>query len=154
MDLMIMHRLDDSSLMRKALEEAKKAASEGDVPVGAVLIVDGRIFKGHNRVIKDSDPTAHAELVVLREASRTVGNYRIPEASLIVTLEPCLMCAGAIVHARIARLVFGARDERYGAVGSLVNAFALGLNHRPEVIPGVLEEECGTLLKAFFQVRR
>jgi tRNA(adenine34) deaminase len=140
--------------MRKALEEAKKAAREGEVPVGAVLIVDGRIFKGHNQVIKDSDPTAHAELVVLREASRTVGNYRIPEASLIVTLEPCLMCAGAIVHARIARLVFGARDERYGSAGSLVNAFALGLNHRPEVIPGVLEEECGTLLKAFFQVRR
>jgi len=151
---MIMHRLDDSSLMRKALEEAKKAAREGEVPVGAVLIVDGRIFKGHNRVIKDSDPTAHAELVVLREASRTVGNYRISEASLIVTLEPCLMCAGAIVHARIARLVFGARDERYGAAGSLVNAFDLELNHRPEVIPGVLEEECGTLLKTFFQVRR
>lgn len=149
-----MHRLDDSSLMRKALEEAKKAAREGEVPVGAVLIVDGRIFKGHNRVIKDSDPTAHAELVVLREASRTVGNYRISEASLIVTLEPCLMCAGAIVHARIARLVFGARDERYGAAGSLVNAFDLELNHRPEVIPGVLEEECGTLLKTFFQVRR
>jgi tRNA(adenine34) deaminase len=140
--------------MRKALEEAKKAAREGEVPVGAVLIVDGRIFKGHNRVIKDSDPTAHAELVVLREASRTVGNYRISEASLIVTLEPCLMCAGAIVHARIARLVFGARDERYGAAGSLVNAFDLELNHRPEVIPGVLEEECGTLLKTFFQVRR
>ena len=137
-----------------ALAEAEQAALSDEVPVGAVLLVDERIFRGHNRVITESDPTAHAEIIVIREAVRSIGNYRLTGACLFVTKEPCLMCAGAIVHARIARLVFGARDERYGAAGSLVNAFALGLNHRPEVIPGVLEVECGTLLKTFFQVRR
>jgi len=140
--------------MEIALEEAEKARQRDEVPVGAVLIVQGRMFKGHNRVITDSDPSAHAELVVIREAARTVGNYRLSGSRLIVTLEPCLMCAGAIVQARIEKVVFGARDERYGASGSLLNAFALGLNHTPEVVGGVLHEQCSAMLKDFFQSRR
>lgn len=149
-----MRDLDDCSLMKIALEEADKAAGLGEVPVGAVLVMGDTIYRGHNRMITEADPTAHAEIVVMRQAAAQSGNFRLVRTTLYVTKEPCLMCAGAIVHARIACLVFGARDERYGAAGSLVNAFALGLNHRPEVIPGVLEEECSTLLKAFFQVRR
>lgn len=144
----------DSSLMEIALEEAEMARQREEVPVGAVLVVQGRMFRGHNRVIMDSDPSAHAEMVVIREAARTLGNYRLLDSRLVVTLEPCLMCAGAIVHARIKRVVFGARDERYGAVGSLVDAFALRLNHTPEVVGGVLKEQCSTVLKDFFQARR
>jgi len=140
--------------MEIALEEAEKARQHEEVPVGAVLIVQGRMFRGHNRVITDSDPSAHAELVVIREAARALGNYRLLDSRLVVTLEPCLMCAGAIVQARIARVVFGARDERYGTSGSLLNAFALGLNHTPEVVGGVLHEQCGAVLKDFFQLRR
>jgi tRNA(adenine34) deaminase len=149
-----MHTADDSSLMKNALEEADKAAGLGEVPIGAVLLVESQIFRGYNRVIMDSDPTAHAEIVAMRAAARFLGNYRMPGAQLFVTLEPCLMCAGAIVHARIARVVFGARDERYGAFGSLLNAGALGLNHVPEIVPGVLADECSTRLKTFFQARR
>jgi tRNA(adenine34) deaminase len=149
-----MQTTEHSSLMRNALEEADKAAAMGEVPIGAVLLVEGRLFRGYNRVITDSDPTAHAEIVAMRAAARFLGNYRLPGAQLFVTLEPCLMCAGAIVHARIARVVFGAKDERYGAFGSLINAGALGLNHVPEIVPGVLAEECSTRLKAFFQARR
>jgi tRNA(adenine34) deaminase len=140
--------------MEIALEEAEMARQREEVPVGAVLVVQGRMFRGHNRVIMDSDPSAHAEMVVIREAARTLGNYRLLDSRLVVTLEPCLMCAGAIVHARIKRVVFGARDERYGAVGSLVDAFALRLNHTPEVVGGVLKEQCSTVLKDFFQARR
>lgn len=146
--------LDDCSLMKIALEEAEKAAACGEVPIGAVLVIGDQCFRGHNRVIMDADPTAHAEMVVIRQAARAVGNYRITGAQLFVTLEPCLMCVGAIVHARIARLVFGARDERYGAAGSLLDGFGLGLNHRPEVSGGVLALECGALLQNFFQARR
>ena len=144
----------DSSLMEVALEEAHKAMHYEEVPVGAVLVVQGRMFKGHNRVIRDSDPSAHAEIVVIRAAARAFGNYRLLDSRLVVTLEPCLMCAGAIVQARIGRLVFGARDERYGAVGSLLNAFALGLNHAPDITEGVLQEQCSAVLKGFFQARR
>ncbi len=149
-----MQTADDSSLMKSALEEADKAAGMGEVPIGAVLLVEGRLFPGCNRVITDSDPTAHAEIVALRAAARFLGNYRMPGAQLFVTLEPCLMCAGAIVHARVARVVFGAWDERYGAFGSLLNAGALGLNHVPEIVPGVLADECSQRLKVFFQARR
>jgi len=144
----------DSSLMEIALEEAEKARQHEEVPVGAVLVVQGRMFRGHNRVITDSDPSAHAEMVVIREAARAVGNFRLLGSRLVVTLEPCLMCAGAIVQARIGRVVFGARDERYGALGSLLDACALGLNHTPEVMGGVLKERCSAVLKDFFQARR
>jgi tRNA(adenine34) deaminase len=140
--------------MEIALEEADKARQFEEVPVGAVLIVQGRMFKGHNRVIRDSDPSAHAEMVVIREAARTCANYRLLDSRLVVTLEPCLMCAGAIVQARIGRVVYGARDERYGALGSRLDALALGLNHTPEVVGGVLHERCSALLKEFFQARR
>jgi len=151
---MIMPGEADCSLMEIALEEAEKAAHQGEVPIGAVLIVAGEIFRDHNRIIMDSDPTAHAEVAVMRAAARALGNYRIMGASIYVTLEPCLMCAGAIVHARIARVVYGARDERYGAAGSLIDAFSLGLNHTPEVVGGVLQDRCSDLLKTFFQARR
>ncbi len=140
--------------MKMALEEAHKAARMGEVPVGAVLVTEDRIFRGHNRVIAEADPTAHAEVVVLRQACREIGNYRLPQASLYVTLEPCLMCAGAIVQARVRRLVYGARDARYGAVESCLRAFELGLNHRPEVLGGMLAEEAAGLLTTFFQAKR
>jgi len=152
--MMIHPNTADSSLMEIALEEAHKAKQYEEVPMGAVLVVEGRMFKGYNRVIMDSDPSAHAEMVVIREAARAFANYRLLDSRLVVTLEPCLMCAGAIVQARIGRVVYGARDERYGAAGSLLNAFALGLNHTPEVAGGVLHEQCSALLKGFFQARR
>lgn len=149
-----MPELDDCSLMKIALEEADKAARSGEVPIGAVLVMEGRIFQGHNRVITDADPTAHAEIVVMRQAALAAGNYRLPGARLYVTLEPCLMCAGAIVQARIALVVFGAWDERFGAFGSLLDARTLGLNHVPEVVSGVMADACRTKLQAFFQARR
>lgn len=151
---MILHARDDCSLMKIALEEARKAEEQGEVPIGAVLLTNGRLFKGYNRVIMDADATAHAEIVVIRQAAQAVGNYRLPESQLFVTLEPCLMCAGALAHARVARVVYGARDRRYGAAGSLLNAFELGLNHTPEIVAGVLHEECSAILKDFFQARR
>jgi tRNA(adenine34) deaminase len=152
--MMIHPNSADCSLMKIALEEAEKAEQLGEVPIGAVLIVQGRMFRGHNRVITESDPSAHAEMVVIREAARGIGNYRLSDSQLIVTLEPCLMCAGAIVQARIVRIVFGARDERYGALGSLLNAFQLGLNHTPAVVGEVMQAECSAVLKEFFQARR
>lgn len=146
--------IDDSSLMDMALEEAKAAAESAEVPVGAVLVLGDVIIRGHNRMIADSDPTAHAELVVIREACRMIGNYRLTGARLIVTLEPCIMCVGAIVQARIEKLVYGAADPRYGAVESMLRAFDLGVNHRPEVVSGVRAAEAGAILKEFFQARR
>jgi tRNA(adenine34) deaminase len=146
--------MDDSSLMDLALEEARAAAGSGEVPVGAVLLLGDVMVRGHNRVITDSDPTAHAELVVIREAGRLSGNYRLTGASLIVTLEPCIMCIGAIIQARIARLVYGTADPRYGAVESMLRAFDLGVNHKPEITAGVRAAEAGALLKDFFQERR
>lgn len=137
-----------------ALEEALKAARQGEVPVGAVLVTQGLVVRGHNMVIQSHDPTAHAEIVVIRDAASRVGNYRLVGSSLYVTIEPCIMCVGAIVQARIDRVVYGAPDKRYGAVESMVRSFEMGLNHRPEVISGVMEEEAGEILRDFFSKRR
>ncbi|RLB00040.1 MAG: tRNA-specific adenosine deaminase [Deltaproteobacteria bacterium] len=149
-----MAKIDDRSFMKIALEEALEAYGEGEVPVGAVLVKDGLIVRGHNMVIQSRDPTAHAEIVVIRDMSSRVGNYRLSGSSLYVTLEPCIMCVGAIVQARIARLVFGAPDKRFGAVESMLRGFELGLNHRPEVVSGIMEEEVRDLLRDFFSKRR
>ena len=140
--------------MKIALEEALEAYGEGEVPVGAVLVKGGLIVRGHNMVIQSRDPTAHAEIVVIRDMASRVGNYRLSGSSLYVTLEPCIMCVGAIVQARIARLVFGTPDKRYGAVESMLKGFELGLNHRPEVVSGIMEEEVRDLLRDFFSKRR
>jgi len=142
--------------MRLALELAERAGQQGEVPVGAVVAAEGRILgRGANAPISLSDPTAHAEILALREAAREAGNYRLSGATLYVTIEPCAMCAGALVTARIARLVFGARDLRFGAVRS---KFRLAdsdlLNHRVEVVEGVLAEECLACLQSFFHGRR
>ena len=145
---------DDSALMERALEEARAAACEGEVPVGAVLLVGGRLYAGRNRVIADHDPTAHAEIVAIRRAAKGVGNYRLPGSVLCVTLEPCVMCAGAIVQARIGRLVYGARDPRYGAIESLLKFFELNINHKPVVCSGTMEQSASALLKNFFRERR
>jgi tRNA(adenine34) deaminase len=142
--------------MRMALDEARAAEAAGEVPVGAVLVNNGRVVaRSGNRTIRDCDPTAHAEMVVLREAARVLGNYRLPEATLYVTVEPCAMCAGAIVQARLARLVFGADDPRAGAIRSVFSiANHPQLNHRVEATGGVLADECAALLQAFFAARR
>lgn len=139
--------------MRLALDEARKADRYGEVPVGAVVVLQGRVLgRGYNRSILDNDPTAHAEVIALREAATTLGNYRLPGCELFVTLEPCLMCAGALVAARIRRVVLGAPDAKGGAV--VCNDRVLespALNHRVEVVSGVLEDECRELLVSFFQ---
>lgn len=142
--------------MREALALAGRGSARGEVPVGAVVVRDGEaIGTGWNCPISAHDPTAHAEIVALREAAQRLGNYRLAGATLYVTLEPCVMCAGAILHARIARVVFGAYDPRAGASGSVFDVLETDkLNHRVEVMGGVLAEECGTLLKAFFHARR
>ena len=146
----------DERFIEAALGEARAAASDGEVPVGAVVVLDGRIVgRGHNRVESAQDPTAHAEILAIGAAAQTVKSWRLDGATLYVTLEPCHMCAGAIVLARIPRLVYGARDPKAGACGSLAMVPQdLRLNHRVEVIPGVLAEECGALLEAFFQSKR
>lgn len=146
----------DERFMEAALAEAREAAKEGEVPVGAVIVWDGRIVgRGHNRVESAQDPTAHAEILAIGAAAQTVKTWRLDEATLYVTLEPCHMCAGASVLARIARIVYGARDPKAGACGSLAMVPQdLRLNHRIEVLPGVLAEECGAVLEAFFQSRR
>ena len=142
--------------MLHALTLAKKAEAEGEVPVGALLLQDDLIIaEGWNRPIGGHDPTAHAEVMALRAAGQALQNYRFTGTTLYVTLEPCLMCVGAIVHARVSRLVFAARDPKSGAVESVCRAFELpGLNHRVRVSGGVLAEACGERLKAFFQTRR
>ena len=149
-------RAADERFMDAALSEARAAASEGEVPVGAVVVWDGRIIgRGHNRVETAQDPTAHAEILALGAAAQTVKTWRLDEATLYVTLEPCHMCAGAIVLARVTRLVYGARDPKAGACGSLAMVPQdLRLNHRAEVEPGVLAEECAAVLEAFFRERR
>ncbi len=146
----------DEPFMRLALEQAGLAAAAGEVPVGAVIVLDGVVGGvGFNKPIHTSDPTAHAEIVALRDAARTAGNYRLTGATLYVTVEPCLMCVGAIVHARIARVVYGAAEPKSGALGSAFSAHELpGLNHRIEVVAGVLEEECRQAIQAFFRDRR
>ena len=146
--------MNDCDLMKIAITEACLAAREEEVPVGAVLSVGDQLFCGHNRTIGLSDPTAHAEIIVMRAAAKAIGNHRLVGARLYVTLEPCIMCVGAIVQARIAQLVYGARDPRYGAVESMLKAFELDVNHKPEVVGGVLADEASTLLKEFFKVRR
>ena len=146
----------DLSYMREALGLAQAAAAAGEVPVGAVVVKDGRVIgRGYNRPIGSADPTAHAEIVALREAAAAEGNYRLPGCELFVTLEPCAMCVGAMVHARIARVVYGTRDPKTGACGSIVDLPALvQWNHHGRFEGGVLAEECGTLLKRFFAGRR
>ena len=147
----------DSRWMSHALELARHAeVREGEVPVGAVLVLDGKaVGEGWNRNIAASDPTAHAEVLALRDAGRRLGNYRFPGAELYVTLEPCVMCAGAIVHARIARVIFGARDPKTGAAGSVFDVLQHERhNHRVEVLEGVLGDEAGQLLKGFFRAKR
>lgn len=142
--------------MQAALLEAQAAAAAGEVPVGAVVVREGQILaRGQNRVLRDLDPTAHAEMVALREAARLVGNYRLSGATLYVTLEPCAMCAGALVHARLDRLVYGATDPKAGAAGSVLTVLNHPrLNHQMELTSGVLGEECGQLLREFFRARR
>jgi tRNA(adenine34) deaminase len=148
---------DFSLLMKEALQEAARGFEEGEVPVGAVVVdPEGSIVaRAHNQPISLNDPCAHAEILALRQAGIFCKNYRIEGATLVVTIEPCLMCIGAAVHARIARLVFGALDPKSGAAGSLYNVPEdVRLNHRIEVIPGVLEEECRKLMQDFFRMRR
>jgi tRNA(adenine34) deaminase len=142
--------------MRIALEEARRAGEEGEVPIGAILVSAAEIIgRGRNRPIALSDPTAHAEIQALREGSMRVGNYRLPGSTLYVTLEPCIMCAGAILQARVGRLVFGNEDPKGGAVSSLYSLLEDGrLNHRVEVTSGVLQAECRELLRRFFRERR
>lgn len=142
--------------MRHALALAERAAEAGEVPIGAVVVLgDEAVGEGWNRPIGSHDPTAHAEVVALRDAARRLGNYRLGGATLYVTLEPCLMCAGAMVQARVKRLVFGASDPKRGAAHGDCAALQLpGLNHRIEVAGGVLEAECGARLQAFFHARR
>lgn len=142
--------------MRAALVEAEKAASEGEIPVGAVVVVNGEIVAtGRNCPIAASDPSAHAEIIALRRAGSSLGNYRLPDATLYVTLEPCVMCTGAIVQARLKRIVFGAYDKKAGALGSVVDlSDSRALNHRFEINGGLLADECSGLLQAFFAARR
>lgn len=146
----------DESFMREALVLARQAESMGEVPVGAVLVKDGAVIgSGWNQPISANDPTAHAEIAALRAGAAALGNYRLPDTTLYVTLEPCAMCAGAMVHARVRRLVYGAADPKTGAAGSVFNLTRTELlNHRLEVEGGVLAEECGELLKGFFSRRR
>ena len=148
--------MNDETFMREALILAQQAWAEGEVPVGAVVVKDGEIIgRGYNRPISGHDPTAHAEIQALRAAAQHFGNYRLPGCTLYVTIEPCTMCAGAIMHARIARVVYGARDAKTGADGSVVSLFAEPrLNFHAEVVPGVLAQECGKLLSDFFAERR
>jgi tRNA(adenine34) deaminase len=146
----------DTHWMRAALALAEEAERRGEVPVGAVVVADGKIVgRGFNAPIGGHDPTAHAEIGALRDAAQTLGNYRLPACNLYVTLEPCPMCAGAILHARIGRVVFGAADPKTGAAGSVVDLVAeTRLNHQTAVTGGVLAEECSALLKRFFAGRR
>ena len=142
--------------MREALAAAAEAAAAGDVPVGAVVVRDGAIVsRANNRTVRDQDPTAHAEMVALRDAARTLRRWRLDDCTLVVTLEPCAMCAGALVLARVGRLVFGAWDEKAGMAGSVGDIVRHPkLNHRPEVVAGVLADQCAAILTDFFRERR
>ena len=152
-----MNRVSDEDLMRLALGEAEQAMQTGDVPVGAIVVDEAGnvIGTGRNRREIDNDPTGHAEIVAMRAAAARLGTWRLYGATLVVTLEPCVMCASAIVHARVSRLVFGAWDPKAGAAGSTTNVFTLpSMNHRVDVFGGVLMEESARLLNGFFQARR
>jgi tRNA(Arg) A34 adenosine deaminase TadA len=146
----------DRRWMRAALREAGRAAAEGEVPVGAVVVRDGKVIaRAHNRPIRLSDPTAHAEVLALRRAARKLGNYRLSGCWLYVTIEPCAMCAGAVTHARIERLVYGARDPKAGAAGSALRVLNHPrLNHQFDVVRGILADECARALSEFFELRR
>ena len=146
----------DIALMREAISMAKTAGEANEVPVGAIVVMDDEIIgRGGNQPIGSNDPTAHAEIVALRQAALNAGNYRLPGATLVVTLEPCSMCAGALMQSRVGRLIFGARDPKTGACGSVIDLFGDGrLNHHTEVVPGVLADECAQLLQSFFRARR
>ena len=148
--------LGDEFFMREAISLARAAECLGEVPVGAVVVRDGEIVgRGFNSPIGESDPTAHAEIAALRDAARNLGNYRLPGCELFVTLEPCAMCAGAILHSRIARVVYGARDPKTGVHGSVVDLFGVErLNHHTSITGGILAEECSAVLSAFFAERR
>ncbi|GGA58621.1 tRNA-specific adenosine deaminase [Edaphobacter acidisoli] len=147
---------DDLDYLRAAIDEARAAEASAEVPVGAVIVHDGQIIgRGQNRVLRDADPTAHAEIVALRQAGLAQNNYRLSNCTLYVTLEPCAMCAGAILHARIDRLVYAASDPKAGACGSVLSVMNHPqLNHKVEVIPGLLAEECSAMLTDFFRARR
>ena len=143
------------AFMRQALDLARRALHVGEVPIGALVVAEGqKVAEGFNQPIRGVDPTAHAEVVALRQAARRAGNYRLPGATLYVTLEPCLMCVGAIVNARVATIVYGASEPKWGALGSVLDARELRLNHRFEVIGGVLEAECRQVVVDFFKFRR
>jgi tRNA(adenine34) deaminase len=148
--------LSDETFMRAALDLARKAGAVEEVPVGAVVVIDGQIVgRGFNQPILSRDPTAHAEIMALRDAARRLHNYRLPGSTLYVTLEPCVMCSGAIMHARVARVVYGARDPKTGAAGSVVDLYGVArLNHHAIIEGGVLAGECGVLLSSFFAARR
>ncbi|MFZ2314903.1 MAG: tRNA adenosine(34) deaminase TadA [Gammaproteobacteria bacterium] len=147
---------DDLFWMQRAIQLAEQAGIAGEVPVGAVVVLDGQIIgEGSNRPITNNDPSAHAELVALRQAAEKIGNYRLLDTTLYVTLEPCMMCAGAMVHARVKRLVYGALDFKAGVIQSKTNLLDLSfLNHKVEHEGGVLADECGSLLSEFFRKRR
>jgi tRNA(adenine34) deaminase len=146
----------DEEFMREALSLAQEGWRRGEVPVGAVIVLDGAVVgRGCNQPIGAVDPTAHAEIVALRQAARHMGNYRLTGATLYVTIEPCQMCVGAMVHARIARLVYGAREPKAGAIDSAMRAHEhASLNHRLEAVGGVLDAECGAVIRGFFEERR
>jgi tRNA(adenine34) deaminase len=150
------HEAMHEVFMSRALELARQAEAVGEVPVGAVIVKDSVIVaEGFNRPISGSDPTAHAEIVAMRAAAQALGSYRLLNTTLYVTLEPCAMCAGAMVHARIQTLVFGATDPRAGAAGSVFNIVqSAALNHRVQIESGVMADECGSVLRNFFQARR
>jgi tRNA(adenine34) deaminase len=146
----------DLDFMHLAISEAYAAERDGEVPVGAVIVREGEVIAtGNNRVVRDSDPTAHAEIVAMRAAGKAISNYRLEGCTLYTTLEPCAMCAGAIIHARIGRLVYAASDPKAGACGSVLSVMNHPqLNHKVEVVSGLLAEECGTMLTEFFRARR
>jgi tRNA(adenine34) deaminase len=149
--------LNDEDWMRRALALAERAAAQGEVPVGAILVREGELLgQGWNRPIGENDPSAHAEILALRDAGRRVGNYRLPGSTLYVTLEPCAMCAGTLLHARVARVVYGATDPKGGACGSLFDLLPSDarFNHRTECAGGLLADECRDVLREFFRARR
>ena len=148
--------MTDEDYLREALDLAREAERGGEVPVGAVMVVDGRVLgRGRNSPVTRNDPTAHAEILALREAAAATGNYRLEGATMYATLEPCVMCAGALVAARVSRLVFGARDLRFGGIRSKFQlADSDVLNHRVQIVEGVLGAECSELLQRFFNSRR
>jgi tRNA(adenine34) deaminase len=148
--------MNDEEFMGLALDLARQAGAAGEVPVGALVVLDGEVVgRGWNQPIGRHDPTSHAEIMALRDAAQRLGNYRLPGCTLYVTLEPCAMCAGAIMHARISRVVYGARDPKTGVAGSVIDLFAeTRLNHHASLVGGVLADQCGALLSGFFAARR